>query len=98
VTRYPNFAVNGWFKIRVNRLLLILRDGPLDVPPEEGETFPRWLRRANRFYKFRQSAHSCDNCECVNLGHLEWKTQAENLQEQADRKRAGESREEGHAA
>ena len=88
LVRYPNIAADGTWKVRVNRLLLILRGGPLDHPEREGEAFLAWLRRVWPEYRFQQAAHSCDNSECVNPGHLEWATREQNLNEQWQRKRA----------
>ena len=103
LVRYPSFQAGTWkqpWMVRVNRLLLVLRTGPIDVPELPGEDFVTWLRRAWPYYANRQAAHSCDNSECVNPGHLEWKTQEENLNEQWDRKRAagGEDDNDGQTA
>lgn len=72
---------------RVNRLVLILEYGREDVPPTVGETFDDWFVRALEYYAKREASHSCDQSECVNFTHLEWKGHRENVQEQAERRR-----------
>lgn len=73
---------------RVARLLLVLRDGPIEVPADDDEPFLDWLRRARRYYHDLdvEASHTCDNSECVNPGHLLWETHQDNLARQRERK------------
>lgn len=87
---YPHIPEGGgkgrpfW---RVNRLLLVLTHGPLDVPPDDQEPFLLWLHRARRYYRDLgvEAAHTCDNSECCNPGHLQWESHQDNLQRQRTR-------------
>lgn len=73
--------------VRVNRLLLLLKTAPIDVPRDLGEAFFDWLDRAQANYRHVEAAHTCDNSECVNPGHLVWETHSENMTRQAERNR-----------
>lgn len=73
---------------RVNRLVLILEYGKYDIPLEEGESFDSWFARALVYYTHREASHTCDNSECVNFTHVEWKGHAANIAEQVERRRA----------
>lgn len=72
---------------RANRLVLILKTAPTDVPRGNDEPFVEWLRRANRHYKFLEASHWCDVSMCCNPRHLDWMTHAENLKTQKLRER-----------
>lgn len=74
---------------RVNRLTLILYQGPLVVLRDPGEPFIEWLSRARRFYAGDDASHEvCDRGTCSNPAHLEFTSHAMNLRGQASRRAA----------
>lgn len=88
---YPILRGNkyhGWPVLRVNRLVLILEYGPVEVPPEPDESFDTWFARALKHYAGLEASHTCDNSMCVNFTHLEWKGHADNVATQVARRRA----------
>lgn len=84
---YPVLSWRGRM-YRVNRLVLILEYGAQDVPAEPGEPFDNWFARALVYYRREEASHSCDDSECVNFTHLEWKGHAANIADQRARKQA----------
>lgn len=71
---------------RVNRLVLLLEELPLEECGSEGELL-RWLRLADRQHDLEDAAHSCDYGPCGNPSHLQWESHRMNVQEQARRRR-----------
>jgi hypothetical protein len=86
---YPSFRIGGrkYRAFRVNRLLLILKQGSVDVPMLEGEVFEDWILRVNAQYRRFDAAHTCDNAGCCNDQHLVWQEHGENIAEQVRRRR-----------
>jgi hypothetical protein len=87
-TTYGNLQEGGrgsrnW---RVNRLVLLLEEIPLEICDSEEELL-RWLGVADRQRGDQDAAHSCDHGPCGNPGHLAWESHRMNVQEQAARKR-----------
>lgn len=74
--------------LRANRLVLLLKTAPTDVPRDADESLVDWLRRANRWYAHLDAAHMCDVSLCCNPEHLKWKTHADNISDQRLRERA----------
>ncbi len=72
---------------RLNRLMLILREGPDLLPRAPDQPWPEWLAAAARLVAGREAAHTCDTAQCVNPAHLEWKGHRANVQEQKARQR-----------
>lgn len=73
---------------RVNRLVLLLKTAPADIPRDESEAFEDWLRRADRHYRGLDASHLCDVSLCCNPAHLEWQDHCLNVKQQRDRRRA----------
>lgn len=71
---------------RVNRLVLLLEEIPLEECWSEGELL-RWLHLADRQRKGLEAAHSCDHGPCGNPAHLQWQDHGRNVTEQAERRR-----------
>lgn len=77
---------------RANRLVLMLKTGPVDVPIDDGESFDDWLLRLARFYRGLEASHVCDVSLCCNPDHLEWKEHRANVTEQKARQRLAAQR------
>lgn len=71
---------------RVNRLVLLLEEIPLEACWSEGELL-RWLHLADRQRDLQDAAHTCDNGPCGNPQHLQWESHRVNVQMQAQRRR-----------
>ena len=72
---------------RANRLALILKTAPVDVPRHDDEALVDWLRRANRVYADMDASHTCDVSLCCNPEHLEWLDHSDNVTQQRQRQR-----------
>jgi hypothetical protein len=82
--------------LRVNRLLLILRDGPTDCPRDPGEPFEDWLRRVNHTQRHMDAAHLCDRSMCCEETHLEWQDHPTNVRDQAQRRQESPTHDKSH--
>ncbi len=71
---------------RVNRLVLLLEEIPLEICWSEGELL-RWLHLADHQRAEQDAAHSCDHGPCGNPSHLGGESHRMNVQEQAQRRR-----------
>lgn len=88
-TAYPVIQEGGkrgkfW---RVNRLVLLLEEIPAAAFEGERDLL-QWLRLANTFRQGLDAAHfRCDTATCCNPAHLRWEPHAQNVSDQAQRRR-----------
>lgn len=81
-TFYPVIRI-GKNIVRVNRLVLLLDD----VIDNGGDVI-ELIEEAAKRYVGVESSHGCDDSRCIRRKHLEWKTHADNIGEQVERRRA----------
>jgi hypothetical protein len=70
---------------RVNRLVLLLEEIPLEDCPTEADLLD-WLHLANRQHADDEAAHTCDRSTCHNPAHLEWAIHPKNIRDAWDRR------------
>lgn len=80
-TFYPAMRL-GSKTIRVNRLVLLLDD----VVGMENMDAIVVIAEAAKLRVGVESAHTCDNSRCIRRKHLEWKSHADNIDEQVERR------------
>lgn len=81
-TFYPVIRI-GKKVVRVNRLVLLLDD-----VSDNGRDVIESIEEAAKRYVGVESSHGCDDSRCIRRKHLEWKTHADNIGEQVERRRS----------